>query len=76
MLQPVVVPGQALVIEAQQMEGGGVELTHSPIGRIPGLEKLPSGPESPPESGSMENSQSQPTKTSKRGQKNTKRGRA
>ena len=50
-------------------------MTHSPFGRLPGLEKLPSGPENSPESGFLENSQSQPTKTSKRGQKNTNRGR-
>jgi len=53
----------------------GEELTHSPFERLSGQEKLPSGPENSPESGSLENSQSQPTKTSKRGQKNTNRGR-
>ncbi len=54
---------------------GGEELTHSPFGTVPGLETLPSDPENSLQSQSLENSQIQPTKKSKRGQKNTNRGR-
>ena len=42
---------------------------------MPALGKLPSGPNSGSQAVFSENSQSQPGKTSKRGQKNTNRGR-
>ncbi len=54
---------------------GGEELTHSPFAQFAGLENLQSDPENPPDSASLESSQGQPPKTSKRGQKNTNRGR-
>ena len=50
-------------------------MTHTPFARLPELEKLPSSPENAPESNSSGNSESQPAKTSRRGQKNTDRGR-
>ena len=49
---------------------GGEALTHNPFERLSALENLPSSPSRP-----VENSQSQHTKTSTRGQKNTNRGR-
>ena len=55
--------------------GGGEDLTHTPFARLPGLEKLPPCPENSADSNSSGNSESQPAKTSRRGQKNTNRGR-
>ena len=54
---------------------GGEGLTHSPFDNMPTLGKLPAGPNSESQTVSSENSQSEPAKTSKRGQKNTNRGR-
>ena len=54
---------------------GGEGLTHSPFDHMPALGKLPSGTNSGSQAVFSENSQSQPAKTSKRGQKNTNRGR-
>ena len=54
---------------------GGEELTHSPFDNMPALGKLPAGPNSGSQTVSSENSQSEPAKTSKRGQKKTNRGR-
>ena len=50
-------------------------MTQSPFAELPGLENLPAGPEKSPDAGPMASSPSQPAKTSKRGQKNTNRGR-
>ena len=52
----------------RQPTGGNEELTHSPFGAMKDLGPLPTGPAEP-------SPQSQPVKTSKRGQKNTNRGR-
>ena len=50
-------------------------MTHSPPERLSALGKIASTRGNSGESRPVENSQSQPTKTSKRGQKNTNRGR-
>lgn len=51
------------------------ELTHSPFGGLEGLGALPTGPTDSSEPSAPILSQIQPAKTSKRGQKNTNRGR-
>ena len=51
---------------------GGESLTQNPFGALEGLEGLPAGPEDFPE---MESLFAVPEKTSKRGKKNTNRGR-
>ncbi len=51
---------------------GGESLTQNPFGALEGLEGLPTGPEDFPE---MESLFAVPEKTSKRGNKNTNRGR-
>ena len=51
---------------------GGESLTQNPFGALEGLEGLPAGPEDFPE---MESLFAVPEKTSKRGNKNTNRGR-
>ncbi|MEO1833550.1 MAG: translation initiation factor [Akkermansiaceae bacterium] len=54
---------------------GGEGLTHNPFDNMPSLGKLASGPNSGSQAVFSENSQNQPAETSKRGQKNTNRGR-
>tara|TARA_B110000438_G_scaffold127759_1_gene124118 strand:- start:988 stop:1419 length:432 start_codon:yes stop_codon:yes gene_type:complete len=56
--------------------GGGESLTQNPFGALEGLEGLPAGPEdSPNVEPSYAASAGVPEKTSKRGKKNTNRGR-
>lgn len=50
-------------------------LTHSPFGALEGMGPLPTGPADSSEPPSPNGTQSQPAKTSKRGRKNTNRGR-
>ena len=52
--------------------GGGESLTQNPFGALEGLEGLPAGPEDSPK---VESLSAAPEKTSKRGKKNTNRGR-
>ena len=54
---------------------GNEELTHSPFEGLSGLGDLPEGPKDSSAAGSGGRSSRQPVNTSKRGQKNTKRGR-
>ncbi len=54
---------------------GREALTHNPFERLSALEKIASSPGDSPASRPVEDSQSQHTKTSTRGQKNTNRGR-
>jgi translation initiation factor 1 len=54
---------------------GGESLTQNPFGALDGLSGLPAGPEDPPKVESSAASAGGPEKTSKRGQKNTNRGR-
>jgi translation initiation factor 1 len=56
--------------------GGGESLTQNPFGALEGLEGLPAGPkDSPNVESSCAASAGAPEKTSKRGKKNTNRGR-
>ena len=55
--------------------GGGESLTQNPFGALEGLEGLPAGPEDSPKVESSAAPAGAPEKTSKRGKKNTNRGR-
>ena len=55
--------------------GGGESLTQNPFGALEGLEGLPAGPEDSSKVESSAAPAGAPEKTSKRGKKNTNRGR-
>jgi len=55
--------------------GGSESLTQNPFGALEGLEGLPAGPEDSPKVESSAAPAGAPEKTSKRGKKNTNRGR-